>query len=262
MSHTMVRCSGVLLALLTLVWASVAWDQTMPAGVPVETVDAVRQTVIPLICASETDRGRGLDPKKIVGSGFWLNRLGQFLTAAHVVNTWRPATPTGAPCVPAVYFPVDGWTPEADTKLRGARFTLTDCQLDRDLDVAACRTLQNPFHEVLIRRPIAPARLERSVARYDDGTAVAFTGFPLNSVRPITSKGFLASYRARERMLLVDKTAWPGASGSPVYVGSGAVIGVLIRRGHGDSEGLAYARAIEPIREFLLRRQIPFEDAD
>ena len=47
-------------------------------------------------------------------------------------------------------------------------------------------------------------------------------------------RGFTAAYRdirddRGPRELVVDKTTWPGASGSPIYLENGMVIGILLQ---------------------------------
>lgn len=91
---------------------------------------------------------------------------------------------------------------------------------------------------------------------------MAFTGFPLRSRRPVTSKGIIASYNARLQQVFIDKVAWPGASGSPLYVASGQVVGMVHKRGIGAVEGLAFARPAVLIRDFLAGHKIPMEGAE
>ena len=58
---------------------------------------------------------------------------------------------------------------------------------------------------------------------------------------------------------MVDKSAWPGASGSPVYTANGKVIGLVTQAGLGVGSGLAYAVPSDTIIEFLGKAKIPFE---
>lgn len=53
--------------------------------------------------------------------------------------------------------------------------------------------------------------------------------------------------------MLVDKNNWPGASGSPIYLEDGRVIGVLVQRGIGinDAAGLTLGRVSKLIVPFL-----------
>jgi V8-like Glu-specific endopeptidase len=77
---------------------------------------------------------------------------------------------------------------------------------------------------------------------------------------PITSQGHIASYSVRTNEFLIDKNAWPGASGSPVYGAEGEVIGLIIQRGLGDGSGLAYARPADFIVDFLRRQEVPIKE--
>ena len=53
------------------------------------------------------------------------------------------------------------------------------------------------------------------------------------------------------RDLIVDKNAWPGASGSPVYTDKGMIVGILIQRGFNDASGLAFVRTTPYVQKFL-----------
>jgi S1-C subfamily serine protease len=76
----------------------------------------------------------------------------------------------------------------------------------------------------------------------------------------VTSKGIIAAYYVAEKYLVIDRAAWSGTSGSPVYVPSGRVIGMLVRTATGAGEGLSMARPIDLIRPFLSRFKIPLDD--
>ena len=55
--------------------------------------------------------------------------------------------------------------------------------------------------------------------------------------------------------MIVDKSAWPGASGSPVYASDGAIVGLLIQRGFNDASGIAFARTSVYISAFLAKNK-------
>jgi hypothetical protein len=53
---------------------------------------------------------------------------------------------------------------------------------------------------------------------------------------------------------LLDKTAWLGASGSPVYTEGGKVIGIITRTGTDDSAGISFARCSAAIENLLTHK--------
>lgn len=76
-----------------------------------------------------------------------------------------------------------------------------------------------------------------------DRTSVFFTGFPLQATDPITSVGAVAGFVADGgyTTIMIDKNAWPGASGSPVYLADGkTIVGMILRMGTGDAIGLSF----------------------
>jgi V8-like Glu-specific endopeptidase len=122
----------------------------------------------------------------------------------------------------------------------------------RDFDIARCRSVAR------ITVEFTPVRFEDSEQRA--ATAVAFTGFPLQSLDPITSRGYIAAYTSQvaglgKTEMLIDRTAWPGDSGSPVYLEDGRVIGMVQKRGTGNAEGIAFVRPTRFIQRLLATRQ-------
>ena len=114
----------------------------------------------------------------------------------------------------------------------------------------------DPEHDLAILRihtkALKPLTLESSQKFKPDGTEIAFTGFPIGSVLglyPVTHKGIISALtptatpaansqqlnlarlkRLRNPFLTyqLDATAYPGNSGSPVYLAdSGTVIAVI-----------------------------------
>jgi len=197
------------------------------------SIERMKRSIAPVVCRTGVaDRPVSL----ILGTAFFVSSEGEFVTAAHVIES-APAS-----CNTAIYVPLEGWRSEAEG-IRLFNFRRQECRVETNADIAVCQTMVQPTTvqgtdaEPVILDPFAfPA----------DGTEIAFTGFPLRNAEPLTARGFLAAYRnpARnggERWIL-DRTAWPGSSGSPVYLQDGRVIGVVIQRGINDASGLAYAR--------------------
>lgn len=224
-----------------------------PKDVSVKTIKTVKQAVVPVVCGFLDDK-KELQIVKIIASGFFINRQGGFLTARHAFSDWRKVSTKERPCFPAIYIPVGGW--EKGKHELGTRwYKFTSCLANKELDIASCSLIVNPFQDAAVKRHITSLRFENSFS-YKDGTPVAFTGFPLDSTIPVTSKGILASYRMAAKEMVVDKNAWPGASGSPVYIANGRVIGMIIKRGIGKGAGLAYARPGDLIMDFLRDKKI------
>jgi hypothetical protein len=101
-----------------------------------------------------------------------------------------------------------------------------------------------------------------STERPPDGTSVFFTGFPLQATDPITSIGAIAGYSAGDSYstVFIDKNAWPGASGSPIYLLDGkTAIGMVTRTGTGDSAGLSFGIAGERIVAVLADAKTNWE---
>ncbi len=224
----------------------------VPEDVSVKTVETVQKSVVPIMCMTPTATGEA-EIKKVLGTGFLINREGHFLTAAHVV-LGLPSCGEGS--FWAIYAPTVPWQTRERIKTRWFRFVT--CRYNAATDVAVCKTGLNPFAEGKVNKNIQPIRFG-TFKNHADGSPVAFSGFPLESIVPITSKGFIASYFAIEDWLVIDKPVWPGASGSPVYDTRGYVIGVMIKRGANDGTGLAFARPIDPILEFLRSEKLAFE---
>ncbi len=244
---------GRKVALLTLLIACVGVSVSQ---VPVKTVESVKRAVVPILCV-RFDANHSLEFVYIVGSGFFINRDGHVLTAAHVIaglNTYGAQHQ----CSGGIYIPLTSWK---DNSTRLKPFEIGECISNADTDVAVCKAKSNPFLDIDVKDNISALTLG-SVAAYDDGSAVAFTGFPLEFVSPVTSKGYIATYVDFRKELVIDKNTWPGASGSPVYDERGIVLGMIIKRGLDEGTGLAYARPADSIIEFLREKKITAQQED
>ena len=215
-----------------------------------EVVLAMKRCVVPLVCMSAD----GETLVSMAGTAFFTGN-GDVLTAAHVYAAVAKLNTPENPCFPAIYFPLEGWE-EISTNLLEARwFEIRACKMDEELDIAACHFDSSPLLDPYVRDYAGPVEFEN--AKQVDGTPVAFTGFPLDIKIPITSKGSVAAYMDFDdetrtaKTLLVDKTGWPGASGSPIYLKNGKVIGMATRTGTGTGAGLAYGVTANQITRFL-----------
>jgi S1-C subfamily serine protease len=239
--------------ILVLIFVLASAFRAVPEDVPIKTVQAIQQSVVPVLCLKHG--GSVIEIDKIMGTGFFVNREGYFLTAAHVVLDLKSGCPNGSAW--AIYVPQAPWTIRTKVKLT-QWFRFDECRYNQQTDVAVCKPVDNPFAKSTINRNIQPVRFG-TFADFSDGSPIAFTGFPLGSVTPVTSKGFIASYFPTDDLIAIDKSAWEGASGSPVYDVKGNVIGLLILRTAHPAGGLSFARPIEPILEFLTKERIAIE---
>jgi S1-C subfamily serine protease len=209
------------------------------------TVGALKRSVVPVLCL-----GPDKKPIELLGTGFFVNRRGYFVTAGHVVFGGAQYSAQHGNCLPAIYVPFGGWNPSEALSVK--EYGFGKCDVDAVNDVALCRANPNPFDDRRVNSTIQPVSFD--VAPQDDGTAVAFTGFPLRNKRPVTAKGFVSTssfHGAVPDEVSIDRGAWPGASGSPLYLSNGRVIGIMTKSGNGITAGLSFARSAAAIVHFL-----------
>lgn len=199
----------------------------------------------------------GKETSEKMGSAFYLDRSGRFLTADHVIadtkNAVERALRKQTPAVAVIFAPVGSWD-DPHQKHTWFRFDVDQCIRDERLDLATCHALANPFEDERVREYISPAPIShRAVV---EGEAVAFSGFLLASDRPLTSKTFISFIKAdqvpdKEPELVLDKTSWHGISGGPLYDAAGEVVGVMVKKGMGETAtgGLSFARGLLAINQ-------------
>jgi S1-C subfamily serine protease len=217
----------------------------------------IKRSVIPVVCAHFSQPGNNITLDSIEGTAFFVRSDGMFATANHVITgLTNPAR--RSPCqISAIYVPLVGWQPRVvNQRAHYSFFTAAFCTVDANIDVAVC----GPIPDVVQSNSAPPDPVSFESALQDDGTPTAFTGFPLGSPSPVTSRGFTAAYRDAQdergpRELIIDKTAWPGASGSPIYIEDGRVIGIVLARGTGEGAGIAIGRPASFIERLLAERQ-------
>lgn len=229
-----------------------------PLPIFVGAIAKIKESIAPVVCVHQDPNSLAdsiLD--SVEGTAFFLRTDGTFATAGHVVQALT-ATTRRSPCRrSALYLPVEGWGAKGITfRVKFFFFSSVDCTRDDTIDIAVCRSPDD------IRQRIGrdPAHVALNTTLQDDGTAIAFTGFPLNNVIPITSRGFTAAYRATADgsdpgELIIDKPGWPGASGSTVYIENGDVVGLVVQRGIGDAIGITISRPASLIERVLAKRQ-------
>ena len=222
-----------------------------------DTIRTIKRNVAPIACMEAADSGVRR-PSRIAGTAFFTTADGEFLTAAHVISDILRGALNAAPAgcaAPVVYLPVTEWPSGSNEfNARWYAFDSGRCVLDKTQDLALCVTRNSPSAD--LKRTIPTASFDN--APHPDGTAVAFTGFPLNAIQPMTARGHVAMYSSRDE-LIVDQSAWPGVSGCPVYLVDGRVIGMVIQRGTGDGTGRAIVRTSVAIQEFVVKARPTME---
>ena len=221
-------------------------------------VERMKHSVVPLACVSVN----GADSKLLgrLGTAFFLSTSGEFMTAAHVVLDMQKNDP---PCpVTAVILPRNKtWDPSAlDEPSEWFAFSIRSCVIEKDLDVAKCPLSDDPFNQKVGRDfEIVPVKFDWSIP--PDATQVAFTSFPMNVRDPMTFRANVAAYRPVWRSekvvpeLVLDRGAWPGSSGSPVFLSDGRVIGILIASRTEEGATMTTLRPASAVRAVLTGRE-------
>lgn len=233
------RVAMIVLSTVAYLSAAAATAQETPVNASA-AIERVKKGIAPIVCIATDSETRRPTVRRILGSAFFVSASGAFLTANHVLDA-STSVPGG--CERAIYVPMGGWTRGTNQQVRFLRFI--SCRTDVELDIAHCHTET----DMAIPSPqnagvsILPLSLERS--QHPDGTPIIFSGFPFESPQPLSSRGSISRYRTPDSAhgtLWIDKGAWGGLSGGPVYLEDGRVIGMIIQRTTDDAAGLAIAR--------------------
>ena len=224
----------------------------MPQGVSPATIARVKNSVVPVVCG-RLDQRNEFHVVQSLATGFLINSQGNIVTAEHAASDLTKFSASNN-YFGAIFVVAGGEASEDMVTTRW--FRITTCQADPQRDLAACFLSENPMEDAELKSRIAPLKFT-SPFRYSEGTPVAFTGYPLRMGRPLTSKGYIAARYPDQ--LIVDKSVWPGASGSPVYTAEGKVIGLILKTGLGLGTGLTYAAPADAIMNFLSKNEIAFE---
>jgi S1-C subfamily serine protease len=221
---------------------------------PYAAIDRMARASVPIACASSA-QGR-MDIRNINGSGFFVNRSGDVVTAQHVIAGLGG-------CIPVIYVPRDGWS-FADEHVEAKWYRISSCEQDASVDIAVCHLADNPFGDPTIHTTLEVAQFD--IDTKPEGTPVAFTSFALNNVHPITTVGIVAGYywEKHQPFLLVDKGAWFGASGSALYGSDGRVVGIVLQAGicatpastSCQYDGLTFAKTAGFIDGFLTQHNV------
>ena len=229
----------------------------------IDTIKDIKRSVVPVVCGYADNKGEWIIAD-IEGTGFFVDRRGRFVTASHVLDgldTFVRQTPKH-PCEFAIYIPDEGWE-KVGKVINFQYFIFNRCTRSTTNDVAVCKLIENPFTSPRLAKNLIK-EVSFDTGEVPDGTAEAFTGFPLEISSPITSIGSVAGRAALDDndpwfSYLLDKTAWLGASGSPVYTEGGRVIGMIVRTGTGEAAGIGIARCSTALLDFLTRTQVAEE---
>jgi len=217
----------------------------------IDAIEAMKRSVAPVACLT-------IDDRKFIerrGSAFFVTAGGAFVTAAQVVQEIKKSDP---PCpVSAVALPLGRWQPDAlNEALAWFRFQPSNCSIDTDLDVAKCPLMEDLSSPRARLPTIVPVTLESSIP--PDGTQVAFTGFPTGARDPMTVRADVVAYRPvrhNERIIgeiVLDRAAWPGFSGSPVYLSDGRVIGIVVAGRTDEGTALTILRPVLAARTLFI----------
>jgi S1-C subfamily serine protease len=222
----------------------------------VRIVETAKRTACPLGCiVRDAATGKRIVHFQTVGTAFMLDTTGTFATAKHVIDELL-APPRKVACRSAAGFPVGGWKRE-DQEIKWFYFDAGVCEVNAVFDVAICRTTQDMTKQAFVTYDVADISSERP----PDGTTVIFTGFPLQSTDPVSSVGVVAGFGSADNYntMIVDKTTWPGASGSPIFSLDGRVVGMLTKTGTGQGTGLSFATVGNRIKSILAHARANWE---
>ena len=170
--------------------------------------------------------GAGEKKEECAATGFLVNEDGYILTNAHVVDDARR-------CLAA--------------SLRGKIVAKYGQPISRAAQVVSCDVVAvDEDHDLAILKTEKPlpseageSSLALSTSAVPDGTRVAVTGHPAFTWQPRTFQGMVVGRAAlalndrsnrQSDVLTIDIDLQRGASGSPVYLESGAVVGIVERK--------------------------------
>lgn len=237
---------GVLVFLLTEI-ASFSGQSSVAADV----VGEATGSVVPIVCLVQNRENGHVLRYRTVGTAFLVDTAGTFVTAAHVISNFDTGQRTE--CNAAVSFPPSDrstvrngqWStlPASEWELPPKKakwfpFDATNCHKDYGTDVAVCKTKQELTTEAVPHK-VAVVSTVRPVI----GTKVLFVGFGGKSMHATTITATITDFSEadRKRTIVIDKSAWPGASGAPIVASDGKqIVGMITQTGIGEASGRSF----------------------
>lgn len=182
----------------------------------VEIVEQVQHGICSIVAARTPDE-IGMP----VGSGFFINADGYFITNAHVARYFSELVSQRLSV--GLYFPRFDFVAGKSGIVGMGAADVSFVDIDDASDIAI-------GHSTNIRGGKAGFLHMQFDQPIPSGTEVALSGFPLGEKFPITMTASIASQIESTSYFFVDRPIFHGFSGSPVYLrSSGVVVGIASR---------------------------------
>jgi hypothetical protein len=244
---------------------SVSFGQS---GLDSHAVEEARNAVVPIVCLVRARNDKQIVLYRPVGTGFLVDMTGTFITAAHVIGNFSDSAQKTA-CQGAIAFSIGRgkarekgpWSslPKSEWErppkdLRWFPVDLTTCRQSAEFDVAVCKTLADLTTES-VSHGVAVVTAERPPT----DTGVFFIGFSLQATNPIVTAAHVKEFVVHN--IYIDKSAYPGASGSPIFLLDGKhVVGMITKTGIENSAGASFGIAGAKIGTMLAEAKSQWED--
>jgi len=248
-SHGKIITKSAGVVCTVLLFALPSYAQTRSPDAFIHAIDVMKRSVAPVMCAKPT--GPNQVQPIFDGSAFFVSKRGDFLTDDHVLAQFDSGKPL-AGCPSQIWFIKPSSEP---SHFDGTRddFDIDQCVRDATADIARCRTRDDLTK--FEGGKFSPLPVVIDSTKQADGTALAVTGFPLGTPFPISARGYVGGYESDARgpniQLVIDRAAWPGGSGSPVFDVQGRVIGILQISGENTASGISFAASGFALAKFM-----------
>jgi hypothetical protein len=255
------RQTGILVFFLAAITTTSSSDQSR---IDASILGEATRSVVPIVCLMRNRENGHVIRYRYGGTAFLVDTAGTFVTAAHVVSNFDGGQRTD--CHAAIAFPsVDRnmlrngqWStlPAGEWELppktaKWFPFDPTNCYEDYATDVAVCKTKQALAVEAVIHETTTV-----STVRPVTGARVFFVGFGQQAMNATTIAATIAGFSEtdRKRAVVIDKSAWPGASGSPIFASDGKqIVGMITETGISDTSGHSFGVTGETILSVLAK---------